>query len=119
MNINHQCSYKCLDDHIVDMFMSIKIAEHPFQQNIFCAENKILSVFYDMCHVVVRAVSAATDINISGAWQHRMSVSRRAEGPEFIFEADRLDEGIRINMSVKVIKSVDMHAVTAFGGTAG
>lgn len=42
----------------------IKIADQSFGMDILGTEQEILSLFHNMCHVVIRAIAAVTDIDI-------------------------------------------------------
>ena len=42
----------------------IKIADQSFGMDILGTEQEILSLFHNMCHVIIRAIAAVTDIDI-------------------------------------------------------
>lgn len=89
----------------------IKIADQSFGMDILGTEQEILSLFHNMCHVIIRAIAAVTDIDIFYSIQNIVPVNNITESTEFIFAADRLDQRIRVSMGIQVIKSVQVHAV--------
>ena len=92
----------------------IKISSKPFGMDVFRAEEKILSFFHNMRHVVIGTVSSVADEDIPGSGPGTVPVNHITESPEFILLVDGLDEGVRINMFPEVIKSIHMHAEKAF-----
>lgn len=87
------------------------------RQNFFrmAQDQEILSLFHNMCHVVISAIAAVTDIDIFSSIQNIMPVNNITESTEFIFAADGLDQRIRVSMGIQVIKSIQMHAVDTVG----
>ena len=94
----------------------IKISNKPFGMDVFRAEEKILSFFHNMRHIVIGAVSSVADEDIPGSGPGIVPVNHITESPEFILLVDGLDEGVRISMFLQVIKSIQVHAVEAFCG---
>ena len=94
----------------------IKIPNKPFGMDVFCAEEEILAFFQHMRHVVIGTVSPVADKDIPGPGPGIVPVNHITESPEFILLVDRLDERVRISMSLQVIKSIQVHAVEAFCG---
>lgn len=86
--------------------------------DILGTEQEILSLFHDVCHVVIGAIPAVTDIDIFLSFQNVVTVNDITESTEFIFAADGLDQRIRIGMRIQVIESIQVHAVDAAGGVA-
>ena len=93
----------------------IKIADQSFGMDILGTEQEILFLFHNMCHVIIRAIAAVTDIDIFYYIQNIVPVNNITESNEFIFAADRLDQRIRVSMGIQVIKSVQVHAVDTVG----
>ena len=87
------------------------------RQNFFrmAPDQEILSLFHNMCHVVISAIAAVTDIDIFSSIQNIMPVNNITESTEFIFAADGLDQRIRVSMGIQVIKSIQMHVVDTVG----
>lgn len=69
----------------------IKISNKPFGMDVFGTEQKILVLFHDMSHVVIRAIAPVTDKDIFRAGQHGVPVYHVAESPELIFLVNRLE----------------------------
>ena len=93
----------------------IKIADQSFGMDILGTEQKTLSLFHNVCHVVIRAISTVTDIDIFSPIQNVMPVNNITESTEFIFAADGLDQRIRVGMGIQVIESIKVHAVDTIG----
>ena len=57
---------QCDSDINIERFLiwKIKIADQSFEMDILGTEQEILSLFHNMCHVVIRAIAAVTDIDI-------------------------------------------------------
>ena len=92
-------------------------SDHGGGLSAFCEENRQANIYLRQAALgAYYAVLPGQDPGYIGL---PTGLERFQDRFVFTGETHRLDEGIRINMSVKVIKSVDMHAVTAFGGTAG
>ena len=92
-------------------FWEVKITNQTFGVDIFGTEQKELILFQHMCHIVVRTIATVTNINVFSSFDDFMAVNHVAESTEFIFTMDRLNQGIRISVCCKVIKSIQMHAV--------
>lgn len=75
--------------------------------DILGTKKEALSVFDHMGHIVVRAVSPVSDIDVFCAWGDRMPVNNGAEGAEFIFVMDGLEEGVGIDAFFQVIKGIE------------
>ena len=83
----------------------IKIADQSFGMDILGTEQEILSLFHNMCHVVIRAIAAVTDIDIFYSIQNIVPVNNITESTEFIFAADRLDQRIRFKLCALLAES--------------
>ena len=53
----------------------IKIADQSFGMDILGTEQEILSLFHNMCHVIIRAIAAVTDIDIFYSIQNIVPVN--------------------------------------------
>ena len=53
----------------------IKIADQSFGMDILGTEQEILSLFHNMCHVIIRAIAAVTDIDIFYSIQNLVPVN--------------------------------------------
>ncbi len=71
---------------------------------------------HDMGHVIIGAVPAVADEDISGTRWRVEPVDHIAEGPEFILVVDGLDKRGRIGVLLDVIEGIQVHAVEAFRG---
>ena len=100
-------------------FRKAKISDQTFGMDILCAKEKILPPFHHMCHVVVRAEAPVTSVDILPSGEHPVAVHNAAEGAKFVFFMHGLEDGVRIDVCVKVKKGVYMYAVNAAGGVAG
>lgn len=88
--------------------------DKPFLMDILCTEQKILSIFNDMRHIVVRAIPPVPNIDILRAWTGPVPVHDGTESPEFVFLMDWLKQYVRVNVTVKIIKGIDMDAINPF-----
>lgn len=100
-------------------FRELKISDQAFGMDIFCAEEEILSLFHHMCHVVVGAVAPVANVDILPAGERSVPVHNVAECAKFVFFMHGLEDRVRIDVCVKVKKSIDMYAVDAVCGVAG
>lgn len=82
------------------------------------AEKKILFPFYNMSHIIIRAVAPVANENCFCIRNAHMTVYKLAKSSEFIFLMSRLYQCICINMPVQVIENIDMHAVEPGGRMA-
>ena len=86
--------------------------------DVLGAEKKKLPFFQDMGHIIIGTVPPVPDKDVFGARKALLPVNHSTEGQEFIFLMYGLNEGIGISMEGEVIKSIQVHAVEAFGGMA-
>ena len=100
-------------------FRKFKISDQPFGMDVLCAQEEILSLFHHMCHVVVGAVAPVANIDILPAGERPVPVHDVAECAKFVFFMHGLEDGIRIDVSIKVKKGIYMYAVDTAGGVAG
>lgn len=91
----------------------IKSLHQPFGMNVLCTEKEILSFFKDMHYVIISTVSPVPDKHGFMSRNSHITVNHGAESPVFILKMDRLDEGVRISMPLKVVKGIQVHAVKA------
>ena len=68
-----------------------------------------------MGHVIIRTISPVTDIDMFGSVRNRKAVNHLAKGVVFVLLVDGLQKGIRISMSVQIIKSIDMNTIKPLG----
>ena len=108
---------QCDSDINIEGFLiwKIKITDQSFGMDILGTEQEMLSLFHNMCHVVIRAIAAVTDIDIFYSIQNIVPVNNITESTEFIFAADGLDQRIRVSMGIQVIKSIQVPAVDTVG----
>lgn len=97
------------------LIWKIKIANQSFGMDILGTEQEILSLFRDVCHVVIRAIPAVTGIDIFSSIQNIVTVNHITESTEFIFAADGLDQRICVCMCIQVKESIQVHAVDTVG----
>ena len=97
-------------------FWKVKIAHQALGVNIFGTDEKKLILFQHMCHVVVRTITTVTNLDVLSSFLDFMAVNHVTEGTIFIFAMYGLDQGIRIGMCCKVIKSIQMHTVDPSDG---
>ena len=72
-----------------------------------------------MCHVVAGAAAPVANVDILPAGKSPVPVHDVAECAKFVFFMHGLEDGVRIDVCVKVKKSIDMYAVDTAGGVAG
>ena len=101
-NFFRMASDQCDSDINIEGFLiwKIKIADQSFGMDILGTEQEILPLFHNMCHVVIRAIAAVTDIDIFSSVQNIVPVNNITESTEFIFAADGLDQRIRVSMGI-------------------
>ncbi len=66
-------------------FREFKISDQAFGMDILCAEEEILSLFHNMCHVVVGAVPPVANVDIFPAGERPVPVHDVAECAKFVF----------------------------------
>lgn len=84
-NFFRMASDQCDSDINIEGFLiwKIKIAESVLWNVILGTEQEILSLFHNMCHVVIRAIAAVTDIDIFSSVQNIVPVNNITESTEF------------------------------------
>ena len=92
-------------------FREFEISDQAFGMNILCAQEEILSLFHHMCHVIVGTVAPVANVNILPAGERPMPVYDVAKCAKFVFFMHSLEDGIRINVGIKVKKGINMYAV--------
>ena len=100
-------------------FREVEIANEAFRVDIFGAEQKELTLFYYMSHVVIGTIATVANIDILTSFENLMAVNHVAESAKFIFVMNRLDQGIRISVCCEIIKSIKMHTVDPSDGVTG
>ena len=100
-------------------FWEMEISDQAFGMDILCAEEKILPLLRHMCHVVVGAVAPVAKVDILPAGERPVPVHNVAECAKLVFFMHGLEDGVRIDVCIKVKKSIDMGAVDAVCGVAG
>ena len=100
-------------------FREFKISDQAFGMDILCTEEEILPLFHHMCHVVVGAVAPVANVDILPAGKGSVPVHDVTECTKFVFFMHGLEDSVRIDVCVKVKKSIDMYAVDTAGGVAG
>ena len=88
-----------------------RTTEDAFEPFVITADQKELSVFYDMSKVVVRAIAPVTDVDILRSGYNGMSVDNGAKGTKFVLLMNRLQESGCIQMRAQILKCVDMNAI--------
>ena len=101
------------------LFREFEISDQAFGMDVLCAEEEILSLFHHMCHVVVGAVSPVASADILPAGERSVPVHDVAECAKFVFFMHGLEDGVRIDVCIKVKKGIDMYAVDTVCGVAG
>ncbi len=99
-------------------FREFKISDQAFGMDILCAEEEILSLFHNMCHVVVGAVPPVANVDIFPAGERPVPVHDVTECTKFVFFMHGLEDIVRIDVCVKVKKGINMYAVDTAGGAA-
>ena len=66
-------------------FREFEISDQAFGMDILCAEEEILSLFHNMCHVVVGAVPPVANVDIFPAGERPVPVHDVAECAKFVF----------------------------------
>ena len=72
----------------------------------------------DMGHVVILAIASVADVDILRAGCDGMPVNNGAKGTKLILTVNWLQQSIRIQMRVQILKRVDMNAICALDGVA-
>lgn len=96
-------------------FREFEISDQAFGMNVLCAEEEILSLFHYMCHVVVGAVAPVANVDILPSGERPMPVHDVAECAKFVFFMHGLEDGVRIDVCIKVKKGIYMYAVDTAG----
>lgn len=94
-----------------------KIPNQTFGMDILCAEKEILFLFHNMCHVIVGAIAPVANVDILPAGESFVPVHDVAKCAKFVFFMHRLEDGIRIDVCIKVEKGIYMYAVDTAGRT--
>lgn len=87
------------------VFREVEITDQAFGVDIFGAEQKGLTLFYYMGHVVIGTIATVANIDVLTSLGDLMAVNHDAESAEFIFVMDRLDQGIRISVGCEIINA--------------
>lgn len=72
----------------------IKIPDKTFGMDVFRAEEKKLSFFQHMSHIVIGTVPPVADKDIPGSGEGSVPVDHVTESPEFVLAVNGLDKGI-------------------------
>ena len=91
--------------------------KQTFRSNIFRSEQKELTAFNHMCHVVVRTKSPVRDKDKrSSIIGQRMSVNDITKCAELVFFTNGLNNAIRIEIRIQVIGYNGMRTVATISG---
>ena len=86
--------------------------------HIFGTKEKELLFFQYMCHVIIRTIAPVSYEDTGSPIRCLQAVHHSTEGLEFIFEMNRLNDGVRISACIKIIESVEMERIEAFSRMA-
>ena len=100
-------------------FREFEISDQAFGMDVLCAEEEILSLLHHMSHVVVGTVAPVANVDILPAGERPVPVHDVAKCAKFVFFMHGLEDGIRIDVCIKVKKGIYMYAVDTAGGVAG
>lgn len=100
-------------------FREVEISDQAFGMDILCTEEEMLPLFHHMCHVVVGAITPVANVDILSAGESHVTVYNVAKCAKFVFLMHGLEDCVRIDVIIKVKKSIDMDAVDAVCGVAG
>ena len=87
-------------------FREFEITDQTFGMDILCAEEEILSLFFHMCHVVVGTVAPVANVDILPSGDRPVPVHDVTECSKFVFFMHWLEDGVRIDVCIKVKKSI-------------
>lgn len=99
-------------------FRDWQMRGHATICHILSTKQEKLLFFYDMSHIIVRAIPAVRNKDAGSIIGLPDPVHHSAESFVFIFAMNWLDDGVLISMGIKVIEGIEKEAVNSFGGMA-